>query len=128
QLVQPRQEAGVVAVALVECQPVEGDAVGPRARQLPQGQLPLGAVDDLVGDAGGAATVAVGVPGLGQEQGGVDQGLVVPPGDGQVDGDDAVLGLAGLAAPLPLDAGGLGPLLDGAGLVDDADGTQVVGG
>jgi hypothetical protein len=39
-----------------------------------------------------------------------------------VDRDDAVLGLADRAAPLPLHAGGLVPLLDVAGLVEDGDG------
>jgi hypothetical protein len=43
-------------------------------------------------------------------------------GVGQVDRDDAILGLAHRPAPLPLDAGGLVPLLDVAGLVEDADG------
>jgi hypothetical protein len=43
-------------------------------------------------------------------------------GVGEVDRDDAVLGLADRTAPLPLHAGGLVPLLDVAGLVEDRDG------
>src|SRR5205814_1199520 len=48
----------------------------------------------------------------------------------QVNGDDAVLGLAQPAAPLLLHAGGLVPLLGIAGLVDQADGVRarVLGG
>ena len=42
-------------------------------------------------------------------------------GVAQVDRDGAVLGLADDAAPLPLHAGGLVPLLDVAGLVEDPD-------
>ena len=64
----------------------------------------------------------------GQEQVGIDQGLEAAAGDAEVDGDDAVLLLADLAAPLALHAGSLGALLDGAGLVDDADGAQLVVG
>ena len=99
-----------------------------RAQHLAQGDLPLGAVGDLVGDAGRPAAVAVVVPGLGQEQVGIDQGLVAATGDAQVDGDDAVVDLAQLAAVLPLHAGGLGALLARAGLIDDADGAQLVVG
>ena len=45
-------------------------------------------------------------------------------GIGQVDGDDAVLGLSDAATPLALDARGLVALLDVAGLVEDADGVR----
>src|SRR5262249_21883076 len=74
------------------------------------------------------AAVAVGVPRPGQEQGAVHQGLVAAAGDGQVDGDDAVLDLAQLAAVLPVHAGGLAALLPGAGLIDAADGAEVIAG
>src|SRR5262249_16646411 len=69
---------------------------------------------------------AVFVPALGQEQVGVEQGLVTPAGGGQMDGDDAVLHLAQLAAMLTLYAGGLVPLLGVAALVDDANGAGAV--
>ena len=59
---------------------------------------------------------------FGQVQLAVEQGVEAVAGVGEVDRDDAVLLLAGGAAPLPLDAGGLVPLLDVAGLVDDRDG------
>src|SRR5262249_60561055 len=54
--------------------------------------------------------------------------LVVPLATGGGAGDDAFLGLAALAAVLPLPAGGLAPLLDVAAPVDDADGAGAVVG
>src|SRR5439155_25140289 len=45
----------------------------------------------------------------------------------QVDGDDAVLGLAQPAAPLLLDTGRLVPLPGITGLVDQADGVWALG-
>src|SRR5262249_35352400 len=119
--VEALEETGLVAVALVEGEPVEADAVGTGAVELLQGDLPLGAVDDVVGDVGGATAFAVTVPGLGQEQVGVEEGLVAAAGQAGVDGDDAVLELAGLAAVLPLHAGAVRALLLGGCLVDDPD-------
>src|SRR5262249_11519117 len=72
--------------------------------------------------------VAVLVPVPGQEQVGVDERLVAALGNAEVDSDDAVLLLAGLAAPLALHARGVLALLDRSGLVDDADGPQVLCG
>src|SRR5262249_42730846 len=66
-LVQPAQEAGLVAVALIERQPVEGEAVSQGAVHLPQGDLPLGAVADSARDAVRLAAVRVLVPGRGVE-------------------------------------------------------------
>src|SRR5207302_10960479 len=106
--------------------PVRVDGQGPGTQYLPAGDLPLGPVAQLVGDAGLAAAVTVLVPGFGQEQLGVDQRLVAALGDAEVDGDDAVLLLATLAAPLALHARGLGPLLGSAGLVDQAHGAQAI--
>src|SRR5262249_18638556 len=96
--------------------------------ELPQGDLPLGPVADILGDAGPAAAVAVLVPGLRQEQLGVAEGLVAALGDPGVDGGDAVLHLADLATVLPLGAGRRRAVLDGARLVVQADGAEVVTG
>src|SRR5262249_1972390 len=119
--------AGALAVLLVEGQPIQGDAAGPGAVQLLQGDLPLGAVGRRLRDAGGAAARAVVGPLLGQGQVGGAQGLVGAAGEAEVDGDDAVLDLAQAAEVLAGDAGGLGALLADAGLVDQADGAQLVG-
>src|SRR5262249_20310547 len=95
-LVPASEVTGLIPVALVEGEPVEGEAVGQGPVELPQGDLPLGPVADILGDAGPAAAVAVLVPGLRQEQVGVAEGLVAALGDPGVDGDDAVLHLADL--------------------------------
>src|SRR5262249_60725009 len=73
------------------------------------------------GDAGGAAAVAVVGPILGQVQLAVEQAVELADGIGQVDGDDAVVGLAAGVAPLPLHAGRLVALLGAGGVVDDRD-------
>ena len=56
--VQPGDESRPLAVLLVEGQPVQGHPVGPCAVELLQGDLPLRAVDDGVGDTGLAAAAA----------------------------------------------------------------------
>jgi hypothetical protein len=104
------EELGLATVALIEGRPVEAQAVTLRTVVQLQGDLPLGPVDHVVGDAGLAAAVAVIGPALGQEQLAVDQAMEVVAGIGQVDRDDTVLLLADGAAPLPLHAGGLVPI------------------
>src|SRR5512143_2552253 len=118
------EQAGLAAVALVEGQPVEAQAVGDGPVVQLQGDLPLGPVDHLVGDAGRAAAAAVLRPALGRVHLAVEQAVEAVAGVAQVDGDDAVLLLADGAAVLPLHAGGLVPLLDVAGLVEDAYGVR----
>src|SRR5262249_20858414 len=59
-LVQAGDETGTLAVFLVEGQPVQWYAAGPGAVDLLQGDPPLGAVSDGVGDARRAAARAVG--------------------------------------------------------------------
>ena len=116
-----RRRLGLAAVALVEGHPVEVQAVADGAVVELQGDLPLGPVHHVVGDAGLAAAGAVVGPGLRQVQFAVEQAVEAVAGVGEVDRDDAVLLLADGAAPLPLHAGGLVPLLDVAGLVEDPD-------
>ena len=90
--------------------------------------LPLGAVDHLVGDVGRPAAGAVVVPGvLRQVKLAVQQGAEVAAAHVQVDGDDAVVLLAGRAAVLVLHARRLVALLGHGGLVDAADDAQLVG-
>jgi hypothetical protein len=114
---QPAEELGLGAVALVEGEPVEADAVGDRPLDLAEGQQPLAGVDDVVGDVGGLAPLAVLVPGvLGQVQVRVERGHEVAAAAGEVDGDEAVVDLAAGPAVLPLHARRLVPLLGHGGL------------
>jgi hypothetical protein len=98
-------------VSFVKRQPVEMHPVGHGPVELRKGDLPLRPVVDLLGNACLLAAFAVLVPALGQEQVDIDEGPVPFGGNRQVDGDDAVLFLAELAAILTLDAGGLSPFL-----------------
>src|SRR3989440_8898567 len=125
--VQAAEEAGALAILLIEGQPVQVQAVARGPVDLPQGDLPLGPVDHLLGDTRPAAAGPAVGPGLGQEQVGVDQALVTAAADAEVDGDDAVIDLADTAEVLPLHARGLGALFQGAGLVDQPDGAQLIG-
>src|SRR6185437_11222772 len=115
-------------VALVEDQPVEGNAVAIEPDQLVQGDPPLGPIADVVGDAGGLTAFAVGIPCLGQVQLGVQQGLEAAFGHADMDGDDAVVDLTHTAQVLPLYSGRLVAPLAATGLVDNAHGAQRVRG
>ena len=119
--VQTLQKQWFSAIAFVERQPLENDAVLPSAVVQFQGNLPLGAVDQLVGDARGATPLAILRPTFRQEQLAVDEAMEVAPRVAQVDRDDAILLLADGSAPLPLHARRLVPLLDVARLVDEPD-------
>src|SRR5512142_595149 len=121
---QAPQKVGLAPVALIEDHPVEVQAVADGAVVQLQADLPLGPVGHVVGDAGLAAAVAVLRPVLGQEQFAVEQVVEVVAGVAQMDRHDAVLELADGAAVLTLHTGGLVPLLDIAGFVEDADGVR----
>jgi hypothetical protein len=126
--VQVSQEVRRLAVAFVKGQPIHGQAVTAGAVELFQGDLPLGPMVEVVGDACGLTAFAILIPNFGEEQVGIDEGLEASARNAQVDSDDAVFFLAAFAAPLPLDARSASAFLDDAGLVDDADGAEVVGG
>ena len=80
----------------------------------------------------GRWTIASGIPAVrhrvrslaprfGQEEFAVQQAMEGAIGQRQVDGDDAIVNLAGGPAVLVLNSGGLVPLLGATGLVEDAD-------
>src|SRR5207302_3399439 len=112
---------------LVESQPVQLHLVEQGTVYFLQSNLPLGTIDQVLGDAGLLAALVVRCPVLGEKQFGIEQGLVAAAADAEVDADNAVGDLADTAEVLPLHAGGLGARLEGGGFVDQADAAQVVG-
>jgi hypothetical protein len=103
-------------------------SLGHGAIDFLQGDLPLGTVDHVRGDAGLLAAILVGSPLLGQKQLGVEKSLVASLTDAEVDGDDAVGDLADTTEVLTLHTRGLGTRLEGGGLIDEANRAKVIGG
>ena len=96
---QPPQESRLAALSFVERNPFQVYAVGNGTVVKLQGNLPLGPVDDVVGNPRFLAARAVVRPVLGQEEIAVEQTVKVRRGVGQMDGDDAILDFAFRAAP-----------------------------
>src|SRR5262249_20301455 len=92
---QAAEQTGLAPVALIEGDPREGPAIGPSGTLELQGDLPLRPVDHRLRNPCGATPGAVAAPGLGQEEFVVEQAVERPIGQGQMDGDDAVVVLAG---------------------------------
>src|SRR5215831_6602390 len=88
----------------------------------------LGPIDDLVGNAGLAATFAVVAPAFGQEEFGVEHGAEarVEGAEGELGRDNTVGGFAEATAILPLYPGGHRAGFGMAGVVDDADGLGIL--
>jgi hypothetical protein len=97
------------------------NSVGHGPVPLFQGDLPLGPMHHVLGNARRPASLPIRRPVLRQEQLPVDQTVEVARHVGQMNRHGAVFHLAQTPAPLPLDAGGLAPFLDMGGLVDHAD-------
>src|SRR5260370_465355 len=106
-LVQAGEEIGFLGVPDVSGDPFEVDAVGLGTIEEFQGDMMLGTIDDVIGNAGLATTFAVGAPAFGQEEFGVEHGAEarVVGTEGELDRDDTVGGLAEPTAILPLHAG-----------------------
>ena len=121
QPIQGPQERGFSAITFVEGQPGEPYSVAQGSLDLPEGHLPLGAIDHVVGYPRRPAPRAIRIPGmLRQEQFAVQQRVEVAGRIPQMNADHAVVHLASGSTMLPLDAGGLGALLGKARLVDQA--------
>jgi|GEM_PF-3955778 len=126
QALQFPQKRPFAAVAFIERQPGEMQAVGERPLILLQRDLPFGPIDDLVGNPRRLTTRAVVVPCfLGQIQFAVDEAIELGRRIAQMHADHAVLDLAHRAAVLALDAGGHLAFLDETGLIDNADALAV---
>lgn len=124
---EPGQERGTGGVPFVGGEPSEGDAIGQGAIDLSQGDVVLGPVDEMVGDAGFCPAVGIVPAVFGKEQIAVEHGAEagVVAGITQVDADHAVVDLAGVAAPLEMNARGFVAALGMTGIVDDADGLGI---
>ena len=126
QTVQGAQKRWFTAIILIESQPGEPQSVGHGSVVLLQGDLPLGAVDNLIGDAGFLASNPVVVPGcFGQIQFAINKGVEIRRGVAQVNTDHTVFSLAHSTAVLPLYAGRFVALFDKAGFVDGPDAVLV---
>jgi hypothetical protein len=112
----------VSAISFVKGQPGETQAVAHSPMVLLQGDLPLGAIDDIVVNSGLAAPLSVLMPCfLWQKQLSVQQGVELRRGVTEVNADDAVLEFAHGSAVLTLNTGGLVAFLGETGLIDHAD-------
>src|SRR3712207_1108002 len=103
-VIQTTDELRCFAVLLIERQPVQLHLVLPRTAYFLQGDLPLGTMDQVLGDAGLLAAFVLRRPFLGENQFGIEEGLVTAPTDAEVDADNAVGDLADTAEVLPLHA------------------------
>lgn len=121
------QELGTTSIPFVGGEPAEGEAVGQGAVHLSQGDVVLGSVDEMFGNARLLAAHRIIPTVLGQEQIAIkhraEAGVIAR--IAQVNADDAVVFFAGVAAPLHLNARRLVAGLGMAGIVDDADGLEV---
>ncbi len=127
ELFESRQEIGTTGVPFVESEPTECDAVGQSVADLVKRNIVFGLVDDFVGNARFLTPLGI-VPGVfWQEQVAVEHGakMRIEAGVAEVDTDDAVIDLARVATPLPLDTGGLVAGFGMSRIVDDADGLGI---
>src|SRR5262249_39874355 len=119
------QEFGLAPVMFVKRQPSKPDAIGERPVQQFQGDLPLGPIDDLIGNPGLPTAFPVLRPGFWQEQFAGEKAMKIIGRIAQVNGDDAVFDLACSAAVLPLDSWSLGAFLGASGFIKNSDGVWV---
>lgn len=121
------EKGGTTGVPFVGGEPTEVDAVGQGVPELVKGDVVFGSVNDIVGDARFSAALRIVPAFFGKEKIAVEHGAKtgVKAGVAEVNADDAVVNLAGVAAPLALDAGGFFAGLGMTGIVDDTDGLGI---
>src|SRR6266511_2333437 len=115
---QAVEESWLAAVVLIEGDPSENQPVAAGDVVQLQADLPLGPVDQRLGNPCGATPGSVLAPHFGQEEFAVQQAVERSLGQRQVNRDDAIVILAGGPAVLVLNSGGLVPLLGTTGLVE----------
>ena len=116
---QLAEQFGLAAVALVERQPIKAESIAHGSVVQFQGDLPLGPISHGVGNSGFSTAVAIGIPTFGEVQLAVEKSVEILTCEAQVDGNNAVLGLAQPTTPLLLDAGRLVTLFRVARFVED---------
>ena len=121
------EKGGTTGVPFVGGEPSEVDAVGQGVPKLIEGDVVFGSVNDVVGDARFRAAFGIIPAFFGKEKIAVEHGAKtgVKGGVTEVNADNTVVDLAGVAAPLALDAGGFFAGLGMTGIVDDADGLGI---
>ncbi len=124
------EQFGLAAVAFVERHPIKAVPVADGAVIELQGNLPLGPISHSVGNPRFSTAVATGSSASGEVQITVEDAVEILTCEAQVDGNNAVLGLAQPTTPLLLDAGRLVTLFRVAGFVEGPNdmGTLMVSG
>ena len=118
------------AVFLIEGDIIKTKPFGHHVLDLLNADLPFGTIGDFIGDARTPAAIPICIPALRQIQIAGDNatervyGVVVRVK--QVLTDDAVVPLAGFAAPLTLHTGRVFALLDVSGGIENADGSSAM--
>ena len=114
-ILQSLQKRRSLRVPLVGRKPREHHAVANGAIDLLQRDPMFGTIDDIVGNARFLPTLRISPSMFGKKERAVEQRpkRTVVRGVGQMHRDHAVVDLAGVAAVLPLDAGGVRALLGG---------------
>jgi len=122
------QEVGTTGVPFVDGEPTEADAVGQRVPELIEGDVVFGSINNVIGNARFLAACGIVPAVLGKEKIAVEHGakMGVEAAVAEVNADDTIVDLAGVAAPLALDAGGFIAGLGMTRIVDDADGLGIV--
>jgi len=126
QIVQFPQEMLVSAIFFIKGQPAKTQTVADGAMVLLQGDLPLGAMDDIFANTSMETPLSIFMPCLfRQKQFPVQQSVEIRRCVAQMNADYAILELSNGAAVLPLNAGGFVAFLGEAGLIDHADAVRV---
>jgi len=125
QALQAVQKSPILAVPLIKGPGRYSDSVGQSTNHLTQSNLGFLAVDNIFRDACLFTTFHIIRPALGQIQVAVQKTLEIARSIADMHTNHAVVLLAGIAAPLPLDTGGMGSFFGMAGIVHGSDGLRV---
>jgi len=124
---ESRQKCGTTGVPFIEGKPGETDAVGEGVANLIESDVVLGAIDDVVGDAGFFAANGVVPAVFGEKEIAIEHGAEsrVEAGIAELNSDDTVVNLAKVAALLPLHAGRFVARFGMPRIINDSDGLRI---